>query len=643
MPIKVAELADYMDRCPKQAGPEAALWLPHFLAAKSEELDWGLNLEFFRGKLADGSGVVLLDGLDEAPDRARRAMVVRLVENASGAYRNCRFVVTTRPQSFEGLKDFHPAQIEPLSPEAIETFLEHWCRKLYPDSPQLAQDHHNELTLALRERPEIQLMAQTPVMLTALAVVHYNERKLPEQRAELYSAILKWLAEAREKRPGRLKVERCLELLRELALAMQDHPGGRQVQVELGWAAEKLAGEFADAPERGRFAQAMRFLEEETADSGIIKQQGAHLLFAHLTFQEYLAALAIAGRGETAQRDLLLEDGKDGKLFLAEWREVALLLAGVLGMKQGKEKVDGIVSAILNRTGPGLPKQARSAGLIGRMVRDLRPIDYQPRDPAYAKLHEQVKAIFEPGRTRGIPLADRVAAAEALDQAPASHSRLLTPGDKRYWVKIPGGTFTIGGDREAHRSLPAARVTLDTFRIGKFPVTVWEYAGYLRDPACPGTGPPKDWDTQSLHPGWPVTGVAWDEARRYCQWASEKWAIRCKLPTEQQWEAAARDAAGRIYPWGPEEPDEHRANFSELNVGAPTPVGMFPDGNTPDGVADMAGNVFEWTLSKFDKDTTVLRGGCWDSLSRYLRAACRYGYEPEDWSDFIGFRCVREA
>ena len=153
-------------------------------------------------------------------------------------------------------------------------------------------------------------MARNPVMLTALAVVHWNERRLPEQRADLYESILMWLARAREKQPGRESAERCLTLLQQLALAMQDERKGRQVQVEKGWAAETLAPQFAQAPEAKRRERAQAFVEQEEVDSGIIASRGNEVRFWHLTFQEYLAARAIAGQADTAQHKLLLNENR---------------------------------------------------------------------------------------------------------------------------------------------------------------------------------------------------------------------------------------------------------------------------------------------------------------------------------------------
>ena len=296
--IRIAELAEHIERCSHLAGrkttPDADSpgWLSHFLAMRNATFGWGLSEEFFAEALDGGSAIVLLDGLDEAPDRTERERAARLFENATRAYPDSRFVVTTRPQAYAGgalLTGFHEARIEPLTPEAVGTFLDRWCRGLYPESRRLAEEHRKELSDALRARPEIRGMARNPVMLTALAVVHWNERRLPEQRADLYDAILTWLSRQREKKPGREKAERCLTLLGELAFAMQNHPQGRQVRVSMDWAAEALAREFGHASRTERLRRTVQFLEQETADSGIIVNRGGELQFWHLIFQEYLA------------------------------------------------------------------------------------------------------------------------------------------------------------------------------------------------------------------------------------------------------------------------------------------------------------------------------------------------------------------
>ncbi len=117
---------------------------------------------------------MLVDGLDEAPSEEARETVSRLIEKASRAWPNCRFVVTTRPKAYEDevlLTGFDPAQIGPLELEAVRTFLQRWAEALIAENPERARRHARELIQAMEARPEIRRITSNPVMLTALAVL----------------------------------------------------------------------------------------------------------------------------------------------------------------------------------------------------------------------------------------------------------------------------------------------------------------------------------------------------------------------------------------------------------------------------------------------------------------------------------------
>ena len=598
--VPVGRLAEHIRNAAGTASAPATRdnpeWLLHYLNAENQANNWGLSDTFFREQLKDGQAILLLDGLDEAPSRRERESLARLFESARRAYRGCRWVVTTRPQAYEGeaiLGDFRQARIEPLEPEAIEKFLEQWCRALFGETSQAGR-HRAELSRSLASSAEIRRLVRNPLMLTALAVVHWHQKQLPEQRAALYDSILGWLAKSREDRPGREPAERCLALLQQLALAMQDHPEGRVEQVSRRWGAEKLAAVG------GGVDRAEAFLEEEENDSGIIVSRGNEVRFWHLTFQEYLAARAISGLADSDQHKLLFD--KD-KIYRPEWRETALLLAGVL-CGQGPAKVDGLFSAALDGLGkrPKLAARARCAGLLGQMLLDLAPLKYEPADPQYRSTLDAVLGVFEPERARAIDFRVRLEAAGALVQA--GDPRL---GREQNWVTIDSGEFEMGStDHKSEQ--PVHRVHVDAFQIGRYPVTVEEYRRFIEDGGyenqkwwvAGGFGQfqaPGSWDDQLQHRNRPVVRVSWFEAAAYCAWAGV-W-----LPTEAEWERAARGREGRKYPWGNEEPSDERANF-KMDVGHPTPVGLYPLGATPEGVDDLAGNVWElggrlaWRLSE---------------------------------------------
>lgn len=246
--------------------------------------------------------MILLDGMDEAPDRVQRNRPLQLAENLSRVYPQCRLVVTSRPPAYTGntvLPQFEHVEIAALSQDAIEKILDHLNQDLHTTAPTQADEHRRILLEVLHERPEIRRIARNAAMLTALAVVHWNEGYPPELHADLYESVIRWLARSREQRPGCPQSELRVLLLRELALAMQNLPQGRQTQVPKRWTAEQLPSYFArtsaEKPGKADVTAAEEFLTDEELDSGIIPQLGQDLRFWHLQFQEYFAATAIAG------------------------------------------------------------------------------------------------------------------------------------------------------------------------------------------------------------------------------------------------------------------------------------------------------------------------------------------------------------
>ncbi|HBY62029.1 MAG TPA: hypothetical protein DEH78_19590, partial [Solibacterales bacterium] len=298
------------------ADPASPDWIPLFLGVQCDEKNRGLSAEYFRALLKSGGCQVLIDGLDETPDEPSRRRLARLIKEAAAAYDECRFVVTSRPEGKVPIEGFEEAPIGDLEPQAIQEFLAKLAKLLYPTEEIRARRFREELEGAVNGRREIRRMTRNPVMLTALAVLQHNNVKLPEKRVDLYGSILEWLSKQRAK-PGRLPASECLLRLRELALEMQNHEGGRRRQVALSWAGEKLAKRLG-----GREA-AERFLRAEQLDSGIVVSRGEEIAYWHLTFQECLAALEIAGWEDADQHELLLSG--EAKVYRPEWLETVLL------------------------------------------------------------------------------------------------------------------------------------------------------------------------------------------------------------------------------------------------------------------------------------------------------------------------------
>jgi len=211
-------------------------------------------------------------------------------------------------------------------------------------------------------------------------------------------------------------------------------------------------------------------------------------------------------------------------------------------------------------------------------------------------------------------------------------------------VRIPAGEFLMGTREEdvdaiakkysierkyIEREVPQRKVLLAEFEMGKYPVTNFEYRTFVQDT---GREPPRHWEGDQYPEelgDHPVVNVSWHDAVAYCEWLSEKTGRPYRLPTEAEWEKAARDADGREWSWGNEWADS-KCNTWEGGPNTTTPVGQYsPYSDSPYGVADMAGNVREWCADRFqaypgnsfpDEDYgekyRVLRGGSWDSSGR---------------------------
>ncbi|MEZ4622664.1 MAG: SUMF1/EgtB/PvdO family nonheme iron enzyme, partial [Caldilineaceae bacterium] len=221
------------------------------------------------------------------------------------------------------------------------------------------------------------------------------------------------------------------------------------------------------------------------------------------------------------------------------------------------------------------------------------------------------------------------------------------------WVTIPAGRFLLGSDpqQDIHMfedELPQLMLYLDTYRISKIPITNAQYKLFMvaTDHVAPFHW--RDYEIPEGLENHPVVNISWSDAEAFCEWAG------VRLPTEAEWEKAARGPSGQIYPWGNELPDATRCNF-DLTIGMTVTVGSYPAGASPYGVLDMAGNVWEWTatpwldtyhnylveLTKLPQKTLrrVLRGGGFRNIE-FVRCAARSWDLPNQHYRDLGFRVV---
>jgi formylglycine-generating enzyme required for sulfatase activity len=231
-----------------------------------------------------------------------------------------------------------------------------------------------------------------------------------------------------------------------------------------------------------------------------------------------------------------------------------------------------------------------------------------------------------------------------------SKKQVMVLYENEEWAKewIDDGMFYI--------EQPNHRLKLDAFEIGRFPITNALYFQFIWDS---NYRVPKDWIGFRYPEGYkehPVVNVSLDDATAYCEWLNKQTGHNYHIPTEAEWEASARGNRYLIYPWG-NVFDPWRCNTAESRKGETTPVGFYsPAGDSPLGVSDMAGNVWEWTCSRLieypfnpnppalkpgEMERFVVRGGAWYYSRKLARIAAREGVLRNYYTAFLGFRVAR--
>jgi formylglycine-generating enzyme required for sulfatase activity len=258
-----------------------------------------------------------------------------------------------------------------------------------------------------------------------------------------------------------------------------------------------------------------------------------------------------------------------------------------------------------------------------------------------------------------------------FEQEPGCHEArdLLAQALDASMVDVPAGEFLMGSDTGDIDERPERRVYLAAFAIDRFEVTNVQYQRFL---LSTGHKPPQRWPERyaallpDRDPYWhgaeypagetmhPVVGVNWEDAVVYCAWADKR------LPSEAEWEKAARGADGRMYPWG-DEWQPGKANSGETGSGYTQPVGTYRAGISPHGALDMSGNAWEWVADPYDRQyytyapdhnplgpesgtgERVLRGGAWDSAAEHLRVSYRNATHCFGPNYRAGFRCAKSS
>ena len=604
----------YRDECARVPGlrvlhgpQEGSLgaFLFWFLRARYRNFD--AAGDFFDRLLRGGQGcLILLDGLDEVVSaderRTLRDEVDRLLRSQ---YPGNRCLVTAREAGYRDApfgSDFFRCDVQPMDEGQIATLVTAWCEQIYPqprDQEVACQELLGTIAGLNAERAargQAPLVA-TPLMVTMVVSVKYSRRELPRERAKLYDAcvdvVLSSEYTGREDDAGARRgvvtaggpPDKQREWLSLLAFDM--HKGG-QAGASLDEAGVRAVLEPAFR-ERGESPLLDRFLAAVRHRGGLFEERGERFQFTHLTFQEYLAAQFLARQWTDLPADFL-----SGIVVDDWWREAVLLTVGSLGAPVPYERRRAFIDALCRLPGR-MDVRLAAAELAATGLGDLT----DPEPALQDVTRDELVALLGDPYLAGTPPAIRAAAGQAL-------ALLGDPRNFDELVVVPSGPFLMGDDADSS-ARPQHEVMLPAYQIGIYPVT---NAQYLRFVEATGRAWRSDEGRRPEKATCPVAYVSWHDARAYCAWLTGVWRAEgtiaagetVRLPTEAEWEKAARGTDGRTYPWGGAW-EATRCNTRELALGGTTPVGTFAEGRSPYGCLDMAGNVWEWTLSLWGRWT----------------------------------------
>ena len=657
------------------------------------------KLGMYRDSLLEQNrAALLLDGLNELPvgQRVAKYQQVRdFITQYKNQHRDLIAVVSCREEDY---KDddlgYNRIVITPLDPIRIRKFIENYLpdekgsqlfwklagEKAQAKCTDFSEKFHGQITepekvfwnashlpdgffwgwfdnnnsywnqwCALRDEPSsLLVLARNPYMLRMLVSVYFHRGELPKNRGDLFREFVtelfqRELNSAKElERTDLQKAQK--ELLPKLMLLAEKMQNLRGINSE---------GNASTSLPKG---ETQKILDEEQlrlASSASILNVSDPVRFSHQLLQEYFAAkyMDIEFQAGRLQAEKLWQP--DNWWERNNWEEAAILLAGLYS-----DDCTPIVTWLADAN-PEIAAQCivRSGSNIAPATLEELRQQWLPRLTDLTR-DPEAKARAAVGRALGMTGLDNRQGIGVINGLPDID-----------WVEIPGGEFQYGDENESDN--PPQELTLSTFHISLYPITAVQFQAFLDDPE--GYADPRwfeglgadDNDRQMEEQYFkfdnhPRETVNWYQAMAFCRWLSSQmgggydlkkineWKVR--LPTEFEWEKAARGTDGRIYPYEGDY-DPSKANTNDTNINQTSAVGIFSNGASPYGVMDMSGNVWEWCLSNYEEPTReaqqenlrnqnsrILRGGSWNSSQVNPRAVFRYYSNPDNRSFSFGFR-----
>lgn len=662
----------------------------------------GISQEFFKTHLNTGC-VFLLDGMDEVSPEVREGVrqeilaLRRTLEGDGDSLAPHRIIVTARPAAVAGewaLDRFHQATILEFNPDDQRRFV----AALFADMDgsggnrrgrrRSASANLAESFLHLVHRgphaAHLSQLAGIPLLLTIMAVL-YHERQFPPELPGLLEEateriLRKWnlddqgmmqhplpLTEA-----VRLDRDQVRDLHRPLGVFFLDRHEESVTReafvAEVSRLIRLLGFHERDAREAAK-ALVHQYIEER---AGLIVWRGPDDFgFLHNDFRDYLAATDFQKRVQRGLNADSLIGEVVPRLSLDHWTHLAIpMLVRLLDDSGGsqRETASQLVATILAHP-DSAGRRGQNLLLGGRafLGAQLAKAESDRRLAIRDRLLAALTDLTIPARMRA-----RLGSLLAEYGDPRPEVTGLPP----MWVEVPAGACWIGSTAEGAYpdERPQAYVQFPAFRIMQYPVTQAQYAEFVQ---AKGYAPPTaeyfpeySWRNRRSPRGrenHPVILVSFTDAVVFCEWLSGELGFEVRLPTEGEWEYAAKapqpeEERERTYPWGGLF-DPEKCNTSESGIHGTSPVGMFPHGRRPGGPHEMAGNVWEWTASVYKtypyrreddegwetrhtrtEAIRTIRGGSWGGPRAFARCAGRGGARPPgSRSVDLGFRCCSRS
>jgi formylglycine-generating enzyme required for sulfatase activity len=603
--------------------------------------------EFLWNDVEAGRAVLIFDGLDEAPvPRApdahskRQRQLIEFATSCSVRFRNSRIIFTSRPYAYNDMRvEFEKAGYRSVTLIPLNRRLMfRLAVNLFQVSGLAPVEATAKAKAFMSELKSVSsFLKDRPLFLTLMATLSVQEKvpALPKRTGILLHQSIELLLDRwtrgriGEASPRLVQPQEAKDLYRKLELIAYNTHARNPLElyeasdIDVGQILRELLDYGPRMPE---------ILDYLTQEVGIFAEVAPKTYrFHHRTFQEFLAAAYLARQGDYSHvREHLQQEP-------AVWRQPAQFLGDLL---EG-EALWALVKALVYYKIPQLPSDDKfhwySIWLAANVVVERQLYDGQLDEYNQVILNELAKRLIQLiVSAKQLSPSDRVQAVRALgfigDTRPgvAVHDGLPDIN----WCEVPSGRFQMGtgkglaakittqpwsaGWKDFTRETPSFWIDVSPYYIARYPVTISQFRafvdaedGYWEE--C--WWPPLGWN---LHreadlgpspcemdpPNLPQYNVSWFEAVAFCNWLSSRIGRRVRLPTEVEWEWAARGPGDSIFPWG-DEYDPKRFNVVETDIGWASPVGCFPWSDTiwiADGPSDMCGNVWEWCSTVCEKE-----------------------------------------